>query len=209
MGTEEHNHEADSEKPNASGTGQVESNGVWKGVGKAMLVILSLGGVALGLYILSLPYQYGYSEGYESRHGDLAKEKLAEIPNIEMTAETKIKGINSEADKSVTTIRKPLENLEAERKQLEKRIRQAGNRISSRRFADDEGNGELADDSMALERAIVNISGQCKRIRLLHATFGKSQFMSSSIRKSSAKLKELREAHKEIMDDMVTARGLH
>ena len=137
------------------------------------------------------------------------KAKRAETAKIEKTVETTVREIRSKADKEAALIVKPLERIDAERRELEKRKRRAGNRMTARRFTEDEGLKELAEDSMRIEKAIVKISGHCRQIRLLHAAFGKRQFMSASVREASASLDTLRKAHKRIMDDMEYASNIH
>ena len=185
----------------------------WEGVGrrawKALVAMFYVAVAGVALFILALPYLCAHDKGYESKTEALAKAKRAETAKIEKTVETTVREIRSKADKEAALIVKPLERIDAERRELEKRKRRAGNRMTARRFTEDEGLKELAEDSMRIEKAIVKISGHCRQIRLLHAAFGKRQFMSASVREASASLDTLRKAHKRIMDDMEYASNIH
>lgn len=181
---------------------------VWSRIGMAFVVAFCLCLFFVGLYILAMPYLYAWDKGYESVTEALSRGKRAEMAEIEKSVKSQISDIEAKADKDEALAARPLERLDAERRELVIRKRKAGNRITARSFAECEGLRELAEDSVRLEDAIRKVTIDSKRIRLLHVALGQRKFMSSSIRKSSDCLEKLRKAHKSIMDDMQDASGM-
>lgn len=179
-----------------------KENEDWKMfLAKAFVAILVGGAVIGGVFY------GGYRHGRHSKMEELRNELRGELAILNEATEKEIAQIRKDSDKSVEKEREPLARLRAQVAELEKRRKRATETMAAREFADAEGMGELANDAMRLEQASVEIGGLCRRIRVLHAAFGKQQIISPTIRESKRMHKEISDAHKQIMDDMKYAQG--
>lgn len=157
-----------------------------------LVVVIVFGGV----------FYLAYSQGRESKTETLRDEYRAKIAEMDETTIKAIQTIAKNRDVEVKKENAPIARLQSRIDDLKKRKAKAGETMSARAFATEEGMGELSEDAMRLELASVSVSKQCRRIRLLHAALGKSQLLSSSIGASSKMHKEIIDAHRQVMGDM-------
>ena len=150
----------------------------------------------------SFVFYMGYRDGYISVANKLSEDFREQTAKLQEETEKEVEKIQRKGKAEADREREPLKRLQDRRKDLLKRKAKASETMSARTFAEEQGLGELAQDAMRIEQSCVKVSDLCKRIRLLHASFGKRQWMSSTIRQSSGVQKEIVEAHRKIMDDM-------
>lgn len=147
-------------------------------------------------------FYMGYREGHIDVTAKLDKEYREKTAKVLNDTEKEVSRIRRHGEKDAEREMEPLKRLQVREKELLKRKAKASETISARSFAEDQGLGELAQDAMRIEQSCVEVGKQCRRIRLLHASLGKRQWMSSTIRQSSGLQKEIVEAHRKIMGDM-------
>lgn len=147
-------------------------------------------------------FYMGYREGDISATEKLQKEYREKTKTVLDETEKEVKKIQRHGETDADRAREPLKRLQGRKDALLKRKAKASETISARAFAGREGLDDLANDAMRIERSCVEVGKLCQRIRLLHASFGKRQWLSLSIRQSSGLQKEIVSAHRQIMDDM-------
>lgn len=164
------------------------------------LKILAMIATAFGA--ASFVFYMGYRDGEIDVTNALREEYEEKTAKLRKESEKEVEKIKRHGEKEASREREPLKSLQARKNELLKRKKKANETLSARTFAEEQGLGELAQDAMRIEQSCVKVSGLCRRIRLLHASLGKRQWMSSTIRQSTKLQKEIVEAHRKIMDDM-------
>ena len=173
---------------------------------KTVRVVLGVAAVAA---VFGATFYFGYSQGHESKTKKLRKEYQDKLVAIEEKTDKELDKIKQKADADEKKEREPLARLEARMNELEKRKAKAGETLSARTFAAEEGMSGLSADAMQLELASVRVGNLCREVRILHVGLGRSLFMSPTVRSSSGMHKEIVDAHKQIMEDMKYASGVH
>ena len=147
-------------------------------------------------------FYMGYREGHIDETNKLREEYREKTAKVLNDTEKEVSRIRRRGEKDAEREMEPMKRFQVREKELLKRKAKASETNSARFFAEEQGLGELAHDAMSIERSCVEVGKKCRRIRLLHASLGKRQWMSSTIRQSTGLQKEIVEAHRKIMEDM-------
>lgn len=158
--------------------------------------------IVIFLGLASLVFYIGYRDGHITVTEELREEYREKISREFDKTEKEVERIKRRCNKDVAHSQKPLKKIEARYEELMKRKKKANEIMSMQAFIGSQGQEEFGEDVMMIKQAYIDVGVLCKRIRLIHDTFEKKQFISSTVRNSSKIMDEIFEAHKKIMEDM-------